>query len=191
MRYLAEVAFAEVVEQWATRENKTVEQLRADRATLVDPLPRTTHWFKIRLCKSDLKRLQVINEFASWSLLTGLKGNLSLAARNTVTFSQKPPNLPNILLDATLTLPAYFARLLDSLNRYRAQAGSPNHNLTLILIASSKDGPYTILEGNHTAVALYFRYFVDHPDIRCQPFVSYIGISPEMQTVQWYHANSY
>jgi hypothetical protein len=191
LRNRGEVEFTEVLQQWANKENRTLANLKEGRAPLLNPLPADTQWFKVTIFKKDLKNLQVINEFVSWSILSGFKGSLPLVAKNLEIFSANPPNLPNIPIDETITIPIYFRKLLNDLNRFRSQAGAPEHNLTLTIIASSIRGPYTILDGNHTAVALYLRYYKDHPEIQFQPFISYLGVSANMPSCQWYHVNSY
>jgi hypothetical protein len=185
------VAYNEVLNQWATRDGLTVQQLQQIRNPLLSHLPIGMQWYKVTISKKDLKKLQVINELLGWSILSGFKGSVSLVAKNLEVFSQNPPSLPNIPYDTTRTLPQAFRDLLNDLNRFRVNAGSPQHNLTLTLIASSRNGPFTILDGNHTAVGLYFRYYKDHPEVGFQPFTSYLGVSANMPSCQWYHTNMY
>jgi hypothetical protein len=191
LKYLEEVGFGEVLEQWALREGKTLVGVIRDRNPLINTIPIDTRWFKVRIHKGDLRFVQVINEPASWNILSCWKVTLNIVVKNCTTFSQKPPNIPNVQLPNGIPWPKYFRDLLDSLANFRAQAGNQEHNLTLILLASSREGPFTILEGNHTAVALYYRHFVDHPEIRWRACTSYVGISISMPFCLWYHANTY
>ena len=183
-----DVEFNEVLQTWAKRENKTLANLKEGRAPLLNSLPADTRWFKVMMSKNDLKELQVINENACWGILSS-DGNMQAVADNLEIFTENPPNLPHLVIDgATLTWQTYFDHLVNSLNKFRKKSNEPNHNLTLILIASSMCGPYTVLEGNHTAVSLYFKYFKDQPEIEFQPFISYLGVSQSMPSCEWYHA---
>lgn len=187
MEYLHEVKFAEVIDQWAKREHVQRQLLLHNRRPLLRELPKDTKWFKIRIQEDAVESLRVINEPASWNILSDSTGKLDCVAVNFLRFLEKPPELQHVLLADKLTLQQYFNNRMKSLQKFRDSAGDAGHNLVLVLITASKEGPFTVLEGSHTVMGLYFRYFVDHPELQYPTHDSYLGISALMYECPWYH----
>lgn len=211
LKYVYEVKYAEVLGQWLRREYDNAkrggqvpqgfEALIADsdyddpiknqqrlnllyyRCPLLCALPIDTRWFKIEVAKEDLELLQVIKE-VSWNVLSGGTGEIVIAARNFIRFSENPTEIPEI---ANPTVQKWFKDLVKALQTFRSQVDSSGLNLTLILIGTSKGGPFTILEGNKTAIGLYLKYFVDHPQLSYLVHSSYVGLSPAMSYCKWHH----
>lgn len=138
-------------------------------------------WYKVVLDIEDLKSLRVIRD-RGWSLLSGDSGNIDLAVENYVRFDGDPTKNPTIT-DGELK--KEFAGLMSSIKEYREKAGNPNHNLNLILVGPSKNGPFTIIEGNHSAMGLFLRYVVDHPKEPFPTISCYIGVSPLIRRCGW------
>jgi len=120
-----------------TREPRLLMQRRQP---LLKTLPKDTEWFKIRMIKEDIESLRVINEKASWNILSDSTGKLNVVAVNFLKFLENPPELPHILLHSKLTLQQYFNNLMKSIQKFRSNAGGPKHSLVLILIGASKEG---------------------------------------------------
>ena len=158
----------------------------ASRKPLIDSLPEDTIWQKVEITKQNLLALRLINDL-SWNDLSFFSGEIPLAITNLEYYWKCPLKLPHFVLPDGVTRQQYFDRLLWSLSAFRRKNSCAGNNLTLILLSSNRNGPFTILEGNHTAVALYFRYFIDQPQIVYPTQQPYVGISPRMYTDQFYH----
>lgn len=188
MEYICEVKYAEILNEWAKREYGTVDKLRFHRSPILDRLPPDTKWFRVKILREDLPSLKLINDL-SWNDLSNSTGNIKTAADNFDRFSKSPLKLPHQVLPSGITRQQYFDRLMKKLGKFRAGAGNLKHNLTLTLISSTKTGPFTILEGNNTAMALHFRYFVDHSNLPYPDHCAYVGISPKMIYYLFYHTS--
>jgi hypothetical protein len=171
-----------------TRERRTVASLLITRDPILRELPDDTMWHHVKLTKEDLGSLRVLKGDCPWEIVSDYTGELA----------RIPPNLPRCrkltvqrpsqrLLDGR-TRQQYFTDLLDKLQRFINQAGAKGHNLTLFLISTSQQGPFTIIEGNHTAVGLYHRYFIDQPTTPYPGHYSYVDVSPSKPTCRWYRS---
>lgn len=179
MRKIRGANFDEVISVWADREGCATDQILLNRMPLINALPLDTTWIKTEVEKDDLPSLKLIKE-VKWNDLSFFTGDIQIAACNLEIFTKVRLVLPDQMISAGLTRQQYFDRLLQNLSKFRSQAAATGHNLTLILIASCQNGPYTILEGNHTAMGLYFRYFIDAPQLQYPSHCAYMGISSEM-----------
>ena len=208
------VGFAEVVQQWARREyirpdgtvllppgidvsllleddysdqtrNRLRRSLLANRNPLLDPIPQDTIWFKTKITRNDLSSFRVVRD-TGWKILSGASGSVGDAPRNFLHYSQNPLKLPHIQIAKDLSLQQYFDNLVKSLEEFRQSAGNPNNNLTLVLVGLSKDEPFTILEGNHTAVGMYLRHFLDEPHLPYPSHYGYLGLSSSMDKHPFY-----
>lgn len=186
MEYKSKVDYKEVISEWAKREKKCTSQLLQSRSPLLGALPESTIWFKVSIDKVDLDSLRVINSDISWQIVSDFTGEIKRIAQNLPMLYKYPPRLPHKTFPDGRTLQQYVSDRIRSLQEFRVGAGDEGHNLTLILISSSKEGPFTILEGNHTAVGLYFRYFIDNPELPYPIHDSYVGISASMDRCPWY-----
>lgn len=186
MEYLENSNLDEVIEFWARREDRTIPQLRYLRNPLLCEIPLNTQWIKVQLEREDLNSLRVINESAGWNILSEA-GSLDTLTLNLRQFSTEPPIMPFGLMPDGRTWQQYIDDLIDGLQQFIANVGNQGLELGLILISSSYEGPFTILEGNHTAVGLYFEYVLEHPDRDYPQHYAYLGISPLMTSCQWYH----
>ena len=163
MKYDGNVAFKEVASEWAKREKKTLQQFLHNRDPLIKKLPKDTSWFKVNISKDDLDSFRILNYDIGWQIVSDYSGEFPSIARNVKTPPKIHPSIAYQLIPDGRTVEKYVSDLITSLRKFRASAGDKDHNLTLILIAPTKEGPFTILEGNHTALGLYFRHFIDHP----------------------------
>ena len=186
MKYYCTVDFKEVSSEWAIREKVPLQQLLHNRDPLIKRLPKDTVWFKVNVDKNDFASFRVIGSDIGWQIVSDFNCEIPSVARNTETPPKINSSLAHQLLPDGRTIQKYVSDLVEGLRKFRESAGDKNHNLTLILIAPIKEGPFTILEGNHAAVGLYFRHFVDHPELPYPPHTSYVGISPSMEQCLWY-----
>lgn len=187
MRSIREASLGEVISVWANRESCDYNQILLNRMPLINRLPLDTNWIKATVEKDDILPLRLINETA-WNDLSFSTGDIQIAARNLDIFSRVKLVLPDeIISHAGLTRQQYFDRLVQSLAKFRSKAVATGLNLTLILIGCCQDGPFTVLEGNHTAMGLYFRYFIDAPEHQYPLHYAYIGASPEMIHYPFFH----
>lgn len=132
--------------------------------------------------------LRLINEI-SWNDLSFSTGDIPIAARNVEIHGRVKLPLPREVITDGLTRQQYFDRLVQNLSEFRSQAAAAGHNLTLILMSCRQGGPFTILEGNHTAMALYFRHFIDEPQIQYPAHYAYLGVSFDMVNYQFFHSS--
>lgn len=186
MNYNQNVSFTDVISEWAKRERKSVNQLVQDRNPLLEALPTDTSWFNVTINKNDLVSFKVINNDIGWQLISDYSMEIPNIPRNVENPLKIAPSIGTRKLPNGRTVQKYVYDLITSLRAFRNNAGGPNNNLTMILIAPHKDGPFTILEGNHTAVALYFRHFIDHPEIEYPVHKSYVGISSSIENCNWF-----
>lgn len=210
MEILGKVRPEEVIAQWVVREYDKIK-VRPDAPPLdpalltdIDYSDREKHkqrlafllccrepvlnvfledleWYKVQVELEDLKSLRVIRE-SGWIPLSGKGGKIASAVDNYIKFDNDPSTAPAV---ADTETKKEFEGLLTSIRDFREQAGNAGHNLTLILIGPSTKGPFTLLEGNHTAMALFLRHFIDHPEAPYPSRISYAGISPLIQRCGW------
>jgi len=174
---------------WAKRENVSPSQLLYTRSPLLNALPNDTIWYKVSINKNDLDSLKVINGDFNWQIVSDNSWEIKRITSNLDKLSKCPPKLRYSVMPNGRTSQQYVSDLIKKLQTFRNKAGAKDHNLALILISSTKNGPFTILEGNHTAVGLYFRYFIDHPELPYPTHDSYVGVSPSMKNCRWYHSS--
>ena len=145
-----------------TEENKVrLELLRSIRSPMVDPLPKDTEWYVTDLKKGDIKRIYIVPS-SDWLSLTSNSYSILEAVKN---------------IDSNLDHASKIREIKTNLNE-----GSLSKNL--ILVASSPESPFTIIEGNHRAVALLSKAI----DSKIEPIVEkiFLGISPEMKSYIWH-----
>ena len=187
MEQICIVEFEEVITEWAKRENCSKEQIWLKRDPVLSRLPFDTTWSKIKITKEDLPSLKLINGDIGWLDLSVHTGDIEIASRNVDIFSKMPNKLPQGMLPNGKTRQEYFDELVVSLHKFRRLAGRRTQNLTLVLISTGFNNSYTILEGNHTAVGLYLRHFIDTPQAQYPDQIAYLGISKDMINNRFYH----
>jgi len=186
LKYYHKVDCAEVVSEWAKREGQSISQILHERDPLLRELPSDTVWFKVSINKDDLSSLKVINTDYSWQYVSDCTGEIKRIVQNLPILLKNPPRFNGLMDDRRTPVQQYVHDLIRKLQKFRDSAWDAGHNLTLILISSTKAGPFTILEGNHTAVGLYFKYFIDDPELPYPTHNSYVGISTSMDKCRWY-----
>jgi hypothetical protein len=203
MRYLSEVKLAEVIGAWLRREyvkakdlgfasgcfdeslvwdddyddrsknRARFEFLYRYRAPIMDVmLQASTRWRLVALERSDLGLLRVIEDPHGWSLLSGGEMSVDAAARGYLRFmggGGEKPALPD-------GSGPYFEALLRRIGEVRASLDGPGCDLCLVLLGGCVGGPYVILEGNHTALALYLKHFVEEPEAPYPRHLAYVGV---------------
>lgn len=70
----------------------------------------------------------------------------------------------------------YFEALLRRIGEVRTSLDGPECDLCLVLLDGCGGGPYVILEGNHTALALYLKHFVEEPEAPYPRHQAYVGV---------------
>jgi hypothetical protein len=211
VNFLSEVSYEEVVGQWLQREylnavrerrcptgydaivfNPDYENhhenqerliLMEYRCRLLLLLPRDTKWFKAEIAREDLCSLRLINE-ETWNILSNRTGAIDQASENYLDWSQNPGSIPMI---PNPQVRQWLTDLLAAIGRFRSQAGKTNQDLTLILVGTSKEGHFTVLEGNRTSMGLYLHHIVDNPESVYPEHHAYLGISPAMSHYLWHH----
>jgi hypothetical protein len=133
------------------------------RWPLLSKLPTPVQWHSATLQPGDLEKLRLIGGNCGWddkaenNVLGGVRfpGTFDAASRRAISACLK-----------------------------RVVAADPHEEwLTLLLIAQTPDGPYTILDGNHRAAAMMLAKRGDkfaEAEVR-----AYIGVSPEMTRCLW------
>lgn len=159
------------------------------RSVLIGTIPLDTEWFKVDVEKEDLKSVYIIKEMY-WGFLTKNTGKISDAVKYFRKYYDDPSSIPKI---TDPKQEKFFKELIGRIGEFRKRTinSLSQLNLNLILIASSKEGPFTLLEGNKTALGLYLRYFIDEPNVDFQPFSSYVGISPAMNYCYWHYPSDF
>ena len=135
------------------------------RRLLLQNLPINIEWHQVEIALSEFGDLLAIRE-RGWVLTLGPGKNLteiSKAIRNGVT--DKGIDLEHV------------KGIKDSI-------GTHSFSERIVLISSSLSGPYTILDGNHRAVA--FKLFEDETGSSLHIPSKYIlGVSPDMHQSPW------
>jgi hypothetical protein len=130
--------------------------------------------------------MRLINDL-SWNDLSFFTGKIPLAISNFEYFTKQPLKLQHQTLSNEITRQYYFDKLMWSLSDFKNKVGLAGHNLSLILVGKNNNGPFTILEGNHTVMALYFEYYINHPYSQYPSHYAYVGISPNMFKCRFHH----
>lgn len=143
-------------------ENKIrLELLRYVRYPMVDPIPNNTQWYVIDFNKEDLERTFIVPS-DDWLSITN----------NIFRFLEALKNIESNFLHA------------DRIREIKAAVNDGNVSKNLILVASSPESFFTIIEGNHRAVALASKA-LDHNE---KSIVNemFLGISPQMRNYVWH-----
>lgn len=143
-------------------ENKTrLELLRHVRQPMVDPLPNDTEWYVIDFNKDDLNRTFIVPS-SDWLPLTN----------NTFHILEALKNVESNLDHA------------DRIREIKAATDNGNVSKNLILVASSSESLFTIIEGNHRAVAFASKALENSGEAIVEEI--FLGISPQMKSYIWY-----
>lgn len=203
MRYLSEVKLAEVIGAWLRREylkakdhgfvldgideslvedddyddrsknRARFEFLYSYRAPIMDMvLHAPMRWHLVTLERSDLRLLRVIEDPYGWSLLSGKDTRVDAAARSYLRFSGGADEMPALPEGSE----PYFEALLRGIGEVRTGLDGPERDLYLVLLGRCRGGPFMILEGNHTALALYMKHFMEEPEAPYPRHLSYVGV---------------
>ncbi|MEK7107063.1 MAG: hypothetical protein AAB899_02650 [Patescibacteria group bacterium] len=136
------------------------------RAPLLAQLPFNIQWHVIGLDAGEFEHIRVIREHG-WNRTFGERKNLMEVAEAV----QK--NLPD-------EWGVNFPQILDMKNN----VGRTEFKERIILISSGLTGPYTVLEGNHRAVAFALKK-LESEQINHVPKQYILGISPTMSSAYW------
>jgi len=131
--------------------------LRIVRQQLIDPIPPSTRWYKAILNGDDLQKLLVIN-CREWIEMYGSKRN--------------PEDIVDILVNHPKNGKPDLLAEFDKLEEYKNR----DFDKTLILIGSNQNGPFTIIEGNHRVLTLFYKYLVLNPDVEYPPHEVLVGL---------------
>lgn len=203
MRYLSEVNLAEVIGAWLRREylkandhgfvldgfdeslvedddyddrskNRALfEFLYSYRAPILGMvLHAPLRWHLVTLEKGDLRLLRVTEDPYGWSLLSGNDMRVDVAARSYLRFSGGADEIPALPEGSK----PYFEALLRGIGEVRGGLDGPGRDLHLVLLGRCRCGPFMILEGNHTALALYLKHFIEESEAPYSRHLSYVGV---------------
>lgn len=145
-----------------TENNKRASLLTIGlhRGQIIYNMPSIKDVQRIAIEPSDLQKLYLVSS-TEWNTRTG--GNYRLT---DTTRTLKPGS------DTDVKVTAILNKLGDKL------AGE-----VIILVATNRLGPYSIIDGNHRAIALYRRY-LQNPQM--PPWRSLLIVDPEMQMSPWH-----
>lgn len=136
------------------------------RYPLLRQLPQQIEWYLIELNLEEFENLLVIRE-KGWDKTFGLGKNLkevALAVQNNVE------DISGV----------GFKQIKDIKNNI----GKYTFKEKIILISSSRDAPYTVIEGNHRAVAFELKK-IETGETDHVPKQFLLGISPNMGQAHW------
>lgn len=138
-----------------------LQLLRAVRGTMIYPLPPDTEWFEMNFTKKDLERTFIVPS-PDWLPLTNQTYHIIEALKN---------------IDSELDH-ASKIRSIKSSNE-----GSIGKNI--IIVASSLESLFTVIEGNHHSIAFSSKAMANNriEDIFKKVF---IGISSQMKGYIWH-----
>ncbi len=128
---------------------------------MVDPLPSDTEWYVIDFNKDDLNRTFIVPS-ADWLPLTNNTFHILEALKNVES------NLDHS----------------DRIREIKAAINNGNVSKNLILVASSSESFFTIIEGNHRAVAFTSKALENSREIMIEEI--FLGISPQMKSYIWH-----
>lgn len=144
-------------------ENKTrLELLRHVRKPMVDPLPNDTEWYIINFNKEDLSRTFIVPS-ADWLPLTN----------NTFHILEALKNVESNLDHA------------GRIREIKVAIGNGNVSKNLILVASNSESFFTVIEGNHRAVAFAGKA-LENSELDFIVEEVFLGISPQMKSYIWH-----
>ena len=154
-------------------ENATRQQLLyRDRKIILEKVPEPTEYLVMQLDAADLPKLHVMT-CLEWYLDTGGTFRLSDTVTNLARgrqFRHGPIHQP---IDHLTAVDALAPKLL-------AYETTTEENL--IIIAADAAGPYSIIDGNHRAAALY-RNHLTQPNT---PWRAIMAVGPAMAHCSWY-----
>lgn len=217
MRFLPQVKYAEVLAQWIRREynpdkhiignyvlernsrfiitdedydNPSKNQMRLRfmdyRSNLLYNIPIDTKWFKAGVAREDLGAFRVIKD-TSWNILSNNTGNIDVTVKRWLDFVEDPVQIAG--MDIKREERWWLYDVVFGTQRLRNMLDDSGLNLTLILVGASEGGPFTIIEGSKTAMALYSKHFVDDPDSSYPAHFAYVGISAAMNDYPWHYSS--
>ena len=123
------------------------------------PPPDRVVWWAARLGEDEFRRLFVIRE-KDWEVFSARTFRLSVTAER---FHGQEAGDPTRRQGIQALVQAARSDALDT---------------RLILYAGTKDGPFTILDGNHRATALYIAHFLEERGHPFRPLTVFVGLSP-------------
>lgn len=156
-------------------ENATRRDLlRSYRSVILDTIPQTSRYTYARVELADLARLYIVPVF-DWFLDTGSSFRLV----DTLTHLQdgRGANIPGAL-QGPINHSQDVMQKLPFLQGYDAEATDEH----LVLLASHPDGPYTIIDGTHRAVAL----LLNNQKASTLPWRAILILSPDMNSSRWH-----
>jgi len=148
--------------------------LRGYRSVILDQIPQMSQNIHARVEVTDLPNLYIVPVF-DWFLDTG--GSFRLTDTLTHLREGRGANIPGAL-QGPINHSQDVMRKLSFLRGYNAQTTNEH----LVLLASHRDGPYTIIDGTHRAAAL----LLNHQQASTLPWRAILILSPEMNSSRWH-----
>lgn len=145
------------------KENsKRLELLRTVRQPMIDSIPIDTEWHRIDFCKDDLGRTFIVPS-ADWLPLTNNSYQILEGVKNIESDFDHARKIREI----------------------KTAIDGGNVSKNLILVATSSESVFTIIEGNHRAVA-FASEAMEHED--GDPIIEkiFLGISSQMKNYIWH-----
>jgi hypothetical protein len=135
--------------------------LHSKRGSLLKELPWSVEWHSATTEPGDFKRFRLIGGDCGWD---------DKAADNMLCDVRFPS--------------AFDKEKQRKIEEISTSLAKPDFDRTLILIAKTKDGPFTIIDGNHRAtamMALKRAGSLAESDVK-----AYLGVSPQADQCRWY-----
>lgn len=144
-------------------ENKTrLELLRCVRQPMIDLIPSDTQWYVTDFNRGDLNRTFIVPS-SDWLPITNNSYSVSEAVKNVGS------NLDHA----------------DRIRKIKDCANGENVSKNLILVASSPESLFTVIEGNHRVVA-FVSEVLNNTETNMIVEEIFLGISPQMKNYIWH-----
>jgi hypothetical protein len=144
------------------------------REAILKDLPRDALARTVLIEEADLPKLYVISS-PEWHPNTG--GTFELTA---ITGNLKPGR--RMRIPGYLTGPIGTFETVQEKNQYLRDYDAIDTDELLVLVSAAEDGPYTIIDGNHRAAALYLSHLEDST----MPWKGALITDPRIAYYRWF-----
>lgn len=153
-----------------------LKMLRSFRAPIVDAIPDDTVWWEVECDEEFFRSLKVIKA-RDWSFLSGINGSLDRASRCIVDMGRKHihPMMPVVDTSGRLIEITDLHSHVDRVLRILPGVDEESFDAYLVALKMEASGLSTLLDGNHRAVAIFIKSFVQQNPRPFRAFGMYEG----------------